>query len=207
MYVELTPGSDIQETLTFSRGSGVPPVATARAACLDPTDFETHRLLRAIAENTTLSRLRPECCCAPSHWLMPPPVIERYLPHVPEALTNTCRIADQCVTTWDFQATIFPSFRHMAADAAFETLRTKTYNGAVRRYGVISEAICARIEKELTVIREKRYADYFLVVDEIVRESPRTCGRGSRQPPRSSPIVWASPMSTRFGITCCSSAS
>ena len=36
-----------------------------------------------------------------------------------------------------------------------------------------------RIEKELTVIRDKGYADYFLVVDEIVRQAPRTCGRGS----------------------------
>ena len=36
-----------------------------------------------------------------------------------------------------------------------------------------------RIEKELTVIREKGYADYFLVVDEIVHQAPRTCGRGS----------------------------
>ncbi len=34
-------------------------------------------------------------------------------------------------------------------------------------------------EKELTIIREKGYAHYFLVVDEIVRQAPRTCGRGS----------------------------
>jgi DNA polymerase III alpha subunit len=36
-----------------------------------------------------------------------------------------------------------------------------------------------RVEKELVVIRDKGYADYFLVVDEIVRQAPRTCGRGS----------------------------
>ena len=29
------------------------------------------------------------------------------------------------------------------------------------------------------MIRDKGYADYFLVVDEIVRQAPRTCGRGS----------------------------
>ena len=108
LYVELSPGSDIQEALTFSRDNRLPPVATTRAACLHPTDFEAHRLLRAIADNTTLSRLRPEHCCAPSHWLMPPTVIERYLPHVSEALTNSRRIADDCFTDWSFKETIFP---------------------------------------------------------------------------------------------------
>ena len=44
---------------------------------------------------------------------------------------------------------------------------------------LVSEVVHQRIEKELTVIRDKGYADYFLVVDEIVRQAPRTCGRGS----------------------------
>ena len=43
----------------------------------------------------------------------------------------------------------------------------------------VSDVVTQRIEKELTVIRDKGYADYFLVVDEIVRQAPRTCGRGS----------------------------
>jgi DNA polymerase III alpha subunit len=48
------------------------------------------------------------------------------------------------------------------------------------RYGALSEVVVReRIEKELTVICDKGYADYFLVADEIVRQAPRTCGRGS----------------------------
>ncbi len=37
----------------------------------------------------------------------------------------------------------------------------------------------ARLQKELAIIRAKGFADYFLVVEEIARQSPRTCGRGS----------------------------
>ena len=96
-----------------------------------PADYHAHRLLRAIAENTTLSRLRADQCCAPSHWLMPVTALERYFPHVPEALTNTHRIAEQCYTDWDFKETIFPSFRQLSPQAAFETLREKTYEGAL----------------------------------------------------------------------------
>ena len=179
LYVELTSGPDLHEAVAFSRRTGLPPVATTRAMCLRPADYHTHRLLRAIAENTTLSRLRPDHCRSPSHWLMPVTALERHFPHIPEALTNTRLIAEQCNTDWNFKETIFPSFRRLSAHAAFGTLRTKTYEGARWRYGNLSGVVTQRIEKELAVIREKGYADYFLVVDEIVKQAPRTCGRGS----------------------------
>ena len=54
-----------------------------------------------------------------------------------------------------------------------------TYAGAHERYGALSRRSAQRIEQELTIIREKRFAHYFLVVEEIVRQAPRTCGRGS----------------------------
>jgi error-prone DNA polymerase len=179
LYVELTPGPMMHEAVAFSRQRGLPPVATTRASFLRPADYHAHRLLRAIAENTTLSRLRADQCCAPLHWLMPETALARYFPNIPAALTNTRRIADACHTDWDFKEAIFPAFRQLSAEAALETLREKTYEGARWRYGDWSEVVRERIEKELTVIREKGYAHYFLVVEEIVRQAPRTCGRGS----------------------------
>ncbi|MFO0701116.1 MAG: DNA polymerase III subunit alpha [Nitrospira sp.] len=179
LYVELTPGPTLQNAVALSRRLRLPPVATTRAAFLHPTDYQAHRLLRAIAENTTLSRLKPDHCALPSHWLMPEPMLARHLPHVPEAIANTRQIAEQCHTDWDFKQTIFPSFRQLSSNAAFEMLRRKTYDGAIWRYGALSPVVRERIEKELTVICDKGYADYFLVVDEIVRQAPRTCGRGS----------------------------
>ncbi|BCA53865.1 DNA-directed DNA polymerase [Nitrospira sp. KM1] len=179
LYVELTPGLALSDMVALSRRQRLPPVATTRAAFLHPADYEAHRLLRAIAENTTLSRLKPGHCALPSHWLMPERVLAGHLPHVPVAVANSRSIAEQCYTEWDFKQTIFPSFRQLSSDAAFETLRRKTYDGAIWRYGALSPVVRERIEKELTVICDKGYADYFLVVDEIVRQAPRTCGRGS----------------------------
>ncbi|MGQ0556003.1 MAG: DNA polymerase III subunit alpha [Nitrospiraceae bacterium] len=179
LYVELTVGPALAEAVAFSRAHKLPPVATTRAQFLVPSDYQAHRLLRAIAENTTLSRLRTDQCCTPSQWLMPETQLARAFPHVPEALLNTQRIAESCHTDWDFKQTIFPSFRQLSSRSAFETLQHKTYEGARWRYGTLSAAVTERIEKELIVIQEKGYADYFLVVDEIVRQAPRTCGRGS----------------------------
>jgi len=179
LFVELTPGPDMADALTFSRRSGLPPVATTRAQCLTPSEYPLHRLLRAIALNTTLSRLSDDACCRSTHWLMPPSQIARHYPHVPEALVNSRHIAETCFTGWRFSDTIFPTFRQCTAKEAFETLRTKTYGGALKRYGTVSVAVKTRIDYELAVIRDKGYAHYFLVVEEIVRQAPRTCGRGS----------------------------
>ena len=179
LFVELTPGPDMAEALAFSRRSGLPPAATTRAQFLQPAEYHIHRLLRAIALNTTLSRLPAEACCAPTHRFLSPAELTRHFPHVPEALTNTRSIAERCCTDWDFKETIFPSFRRLSAAQAFERLRAKTYAGAQWRYGVISSPVTARIEHELAVIHDKGYAHYFLVVDDIVRQAPRTCGRGS----------------------------
>jgi error-prone DNA polymerase len=179
LYVELTPGPALQDAVALSRRLRLPPVATTRAAFLQPADYQAHRLLRAIAENTTLSRLKANHCALLSHWLMSEPMLARHLPHVPEAVTNTRLIAEQCLTDWDFKQTIFPSFRQLSSEAAFETLHRKTYDGAIWRYGSLTTVVRKRVEKELAVIREKGYAEYFLVVDEIVRQAPHTCGRGS----------------------------
>ncbi len=43
----------------------------------------------------------------------------------------------------------------------------------------IPSVVVDRIERELDLIEAKGFAPYFLVVDDIVRQSPRTCGRGS----------------------------
>ena len=179
LYVELTPGPTMHQALGVSRRTGLPPVATGRVRFVQPGGFTVHRLLRAIALNTTLSRLPPEACCVATHWLMPPALMEKQYPHVPEALENTLRIADACHSEWNFGNTIFPAFRRLPDTEAFALLREKTYAGAQQRYGSVRQNIRARIEQELAVIRDKGFAHYFLIVDEIVRQAPRTCGRGS----------------------------
>ncbi|MDP9132741.1 MAG: PHP domain-containing protein [Nitrospirota bacterium] len=179
LFVELTPGPDMADTLAFSRRSGLPPVATTRARFIAPPEYRLHRLLRAVALNTTLSRLPDDACCRPTHWMMSPSHIEREFPHVPQSLVNSRHIADMCCTDWNFKDTIFPSFRQLSTTHAFDRLRAHTYAGARKRYGTLSRVVSARIKHELTVICDKGYADYFLVVEEIVKQAPRTCGRGS----------------------------
>ncbi len=179
LYVELTPGTLMHQALAFSRRTNLPPVATNRVHFLSPKEFPLHQTLRAIDLNTTLSQLPHDSCCAPHHWLMPLDSLQAQFPHVPHAISNTLKIAQACYTKWSFRETIFPNFRQFSDSHAVTQLQEKTYAGAQWRYGDPSSAVIDRIEHELAVIREKGYAHYFLVVDEIVRQAPRTCGRGS----------------------------
>ena len=179
LYVELTPGPIMHHTLLLSRRLGLPTVATNRVYFSRTEEWSTHRLLRAIAMNTTHSRLRDDECATPAQWLVSGAYMARHFPHAPDALENTVRIAEACHSEWRFGDTIFPAFRRMKDEEAFVLLKEKTYEGALKRYGSLSGEVRQRIERELSVIRGKRFAHHFLVVEEIVHRTPWTCGRGS----------------------------
>jgi len=62
---------------------------------------------------------------------------------------------------------------------AYETLYHSTIEGCRHRYGKLTQTIRERIDYEMKIIREKNFAHYFLVVADITRRAPRSCGRGS----------------------------
>ena len=179
LYVELSPGHQLHRALALARELGLPPVATSRALLLEPGDFELHRVLRAIALGTKLSRLSPADTARDTDLLLPPEKLAEFFPHCPQALENSRRIAQECRSDWDFSATVFPAFAGLAQDQAYARLEERAREGARWRYGVIDARVAARLQKELAIIRAKGFADYFLVVEEIAKQSPRTCGRGS----------------------------
>ncbi|WP_136515737.1 DNA polymerase III subunit alpha [Geomonas edaphica] len=192
LFAELSPGHDMHRALALSRDLGLPPVATARAlvratqleapparAGGELRDFHLHRVLRAIHLNTKLSRLAPDRTASEADALYDATQMADFFPHCPQALENSARIAAMCRREWDFSTTIFPAFRELNNDDAFATLKSRARAGALWRYGAIDEKVEARLDKELSIIRDKGFAHYFLVVEEITRQSQRTCGRGS----------------------------
>jgi error-prone DNA polymerase len=74
---------------------------------------------------------------------------------------------------------VFPGFRGLDGEAAFDRLKQLCHEGVLRRYGAFRDDIRRRLEYELRIIRAKGFASYFLVVHDIVSRTPRTCGRGS----------------------------
>ncbi|MBC7187738.1 MAG: DNA polymerase III subunit alpha, partial [Calditrichaeota bacterium] len=176
VYVELAPGCVHGPLLAFAARHHLPPVATNDVHFVEPQGYDIHRLLRAIDLNTTLSRLPPVMCAHPQSWFKSPAQMAAFFPNCPEALANTWGIAEQCTFVPDNTGCIFPNPN---GAAAYQRLRELSYRGALWRYGAITAPVRERLEHELAIIQQKGFADYFLVVHDIVRQSPRTCGRGS----------------------------
>ena len=179
LFVELSPGFQMARCYAFSRKSAIPPVATNRVYMRQKEEFSLHRILRAVALNSKLSALGPGDTCNEHNFLVSPQQMIRQFPHAPSAISNTVRIAEACLTEWDFREIIFPRFNGMGDQEAFERLYQATIEGCKRRYGRISPEVKARVEHEMRIIKEKNFAHYFLVVAEIVDKSPISCGRGS----------------------------
>jgi error-prone DNA polymerase len=196
IYVALPPGKDTRSLLRFAKDKKLTPVAVGDVYFTRPEQYGLHKLLRAIDQNTTLSRVAD--CGAdappakypgktpvpqPAHphaWLASPEEMARRFPHCPEAIKNAEVIAERCVMAEPpWKTLLFPDFRGLGADEAFRLLRSMCLAGARRRYGRITPEVRKRLDRELSVIREKGFAAYFLVVEDIVRNFPITCGRGS----------------------------
>jgi error-prone DNA polymerase len=194
LYAELVPGKERHRVLAQARRLGLPAVATNAVVMAHPEDWARHHLLRAIHLNTTLSDRRtggPADRTIPvalsvcptdrlsvrDSWLRPAPDVARHFPDCPDAVCRAEEIAERC-------AYLIPAGRVVAprltdVDDALQQLRTLAYAGAERRYGTIAPVTRDRLEHELRIIGLKGFADYFLVVRDIIAHGPTHCGRGS----------------------------
>jgi DNA-directed DNA polymerase III PolC len=197
LYGELVPGKERHAVLAAARRLGLGAVASNAVVMAHPEDWARHRLLRAIHLNTTLSELDSgdgSTRTAPSTgsgqavppyrrtadrdaWLRPAADLVRHFPDCPEAVAATEMLAERCAWRIPWGRIIPPR----AADVtdAFARLRAEAYAGAARRYGTVAPVTRERLERELAIIGQKGFADYFLVVQDIVRHGPTHCGRGS----------------------------
>ncbi len=178
LYVEIRPGSEGEGPLRFARERQLPRVATNAVYFAEPDNYSLHRLLRAIDLNTTLADLPDAEVVQPGQWLKSTRQMAAHFPHCPEAMAEAIHLARRCHTDWNFSGQIFPHYRDQEQDH-FHLLRQKCLAGVKWRYGEMNPAVNERLEEELSLIRDKGFTDYFLVVADIVRDPPITCGRGS----------------------------
>ncbi|SEK99676.1 DNA polymerase-3 subunit alpha [Ruminococcus sp. YRD2003] len=103
-----------------------------------------------------------------------------------EAVTNTALIAERCNVDMDFDSAIkIPHFEVEGVSDNDAYLRDLSFEGLYKRYGQnVAGSIVKRLEYELSVITEKHFTDYFLIVWDFIRfarenDIPVGPGRGS----------------------------
>ncbi len=159
---------------------GIPAVAVPNSFFLAPEEHKFHRLLRAIDNNTTLSRLKTSETVSAHHWLASPQEFTKRFSIWPDAISNSRKIAELCTLTGPEFGLVLPPYEKNSRTQADKKLRQKAFAGAGDRYGdKLPQPVVKRLEHELKIIAEKGFSSYFLVVHDIVRPIQRTCGRGS----------------------------
>ena len=158
---------------------GIAAVIIPSMVFRDSSDFNVHRILRAIDCNTTLSRLSPEESFDERLTFVSWDAICERFEVFENALSATQLLAESLCGNQSLykRKLIMPDFTNETP--VKELLRQKAFEGAVNRYGVLSDVVVKRLNYELDLIGGKGFSGYFLVVDDIVKQSPRTCGRGS----------------------------
>ena len=179
VFAELIPGRGDRPLRQWARARGLACVATNAVHFVHPEGHRLHQVLRAIDRNTTLDRVPGDDLAEPARVFASAAEMERRLSHAPEAIENAARLGEACAIDWPIGRTVFPSYPLDRGDA-FEILRARCEAGILHRYGRSPDPeVRARLDRELAIIREKGYADYFLIVEAITSRTPRTCGRGS----------------------------
>ena len=86
------------------------------------------------------------------------------------AIENTQKIADQCNVDFTFHEPHLPYFTKVEEGLTdLEYLKKLVDQGLIKKYGSISEKIRLRADKEIKVIADMGYVDYFLIVWDFVR--------------------------------------
>ena len=88
---------------------------------------------------------------------------------IPEAIENTAKIADMCNVEIVLGKWYFPDFKVASGLTHDEELRRIAYEGIPKRGLELTKEVTDRLDYELKVIGDKGYAQYFLVVSDLLR--------------------------------------
>ena len=147
---------------------GIPMVATNDAHYINQEDALTHDILLRIGTNSTVGDVKRMKMAGPFFYIKSPQEMMELYQDIPEAVENTRRIAEMCNLKLDFGRLFLPELELPAGKTADDFLTSLCYEGLPRYYPMPSAEIRRRLEYELEVIRKTQFANYFLVVWDII---------------------------------------
>ncbi len=205
-YLELQENSLKEQSiantglLELAEKTHIPLVATNDCHYLDASDAAAHEILLCIQTQTTIDD--PKRMRFGTHDLYYKSVdeMEKDFSHVPEALSNTVRIAEQCHVEISFGQHFFPVYalpENMTPAEEFRRLAEEGLQKRIEQHPdkntLNKKAYEDRLALELSIILEMGFPDYFLIVQDFINWAknnniPVGPGRGSAA---GSLVAWA----------------
>ncbi len=133
--------------------------------------FNTHRLLRAIDNNTLLSKLPVSEQGNEYDRLCSEEELREAFVEFPELIENTEKLLQSCSIEFDFSKETPNNQRSYTGNEQldYRLLKKLVYEGLPYRYETPTDAILDRIRKELDIIKEKGFVSYFLINWKILK--------------------------------------
>lgn len=155
--------------VSLGRELGIPLVATNDVHYVNKEDSATQEILLCIGTNTTIDDEKRMKMAGDYFYLKSTQEMEELFSDLPEAIKNTQVIADKCNLELDFGQLHLPKLSLPEGRSALSFLSELCRKGFADKYGANASAEASkRLEYELEVIEKTRFADYFLVVWDII---------------------------------------
>ena len=157
-----------RELAGLARETGVPVVASNDVHYHTPERSRLHDALVAARLNTTIDQALPHLLPNHNFALKSQAGMERLFAELPEAVSNTLRVAEQC--SFDLSADLGYALPDPAVPDGYTPasyLERLCYEAAFRRYGEVSERVEARLREEFHLIEAHGLAGFLLLYREI----------------------------------------
>ena len=157
-----------QALISMSRELDIPLVATGDIHYVNQEDAAPHDLLLCIGTNTSVNDEKRLKMSGDFFYLKSPQEMAEFYQDIPEAIENTRHITEMCNLKLDFGRLHLPEIRLPEGKTADEYLAELCYEALPRYYPDPSPEIRERLAYELDVIKHTEYANYILVVWDII---------------------------------------
>ena len=158
-----------QELVAISRELDIPLVATNDVHYVNQDDASAHDILLCVGTSTTVYDEKRMKMAGDYFYLKSPEEMKSLYADLPEALENTRKIADKCNLELEFGRLHLPEIERPEGKTPEQYLTDLCYEGLPKFYPQASVEVKERLEYELEVIKKTQFANYFLVVWDIVR--------------------------------------
>lgn len=149
----------------------------------DKIDFNIHRLLRAIDNNTLLSKLPAHQQASPNEIMMTPKALEEHFKAYPQIIRNSKKLLDACTLEFNMGEDKNKKNVTGTAESDWDLLVTHAWEGFEKRYDVTQPELRERFDRELRIIKSKGFIAYYLIAYDLIQFADQKgfdyVGRGS----------------------------
>jgi len=146
-------------------------------------DFNIHRLLRAIDNNTLLSKLPKSEEAPPDEMMRSAGELMDIFKNHPQIIENTKQLIGNCSIQFEYKSFKNKKCFTQSDEEDFELLKKEAEKGIAYRYKNPTKEVIDRMNKELKIIREMDFCSYFLINWDLVKyaqsQGVHYVGRGS----------------------------